>query len=263
MPANRLPFLRGRNGSRVAGTCLVCLRAETTRDYVLCRACFHEHREVLNAIDSEPLSAVALRKKIWGQRFPKNRQPHIRATIAYGAYALAIQGDDELLAVVKERFQTGNENAHLEDPEIPGQELLAEVSALEKAIGRQVLPKANQPGHIRTKDGHFVRSQAERTIANYLFDNRIPYQYERGTNVAGKDVHPDFFLPDVGKEGIYIEHFGLLDNPRYKEVAERKAELMTRAGKILIATTQDELERQGEYAIYQKLCKYIPRLKEP
>ena len=40
---------------------------------ILCRECFMAHRDVIQELHDEPLSPLTLRKKIWGQRFQKNR----------------------------------------------------------------------------------------------------------------------------------------------------------------------------------------------
>lgn len=68
-----------------------------------------------------------------------------------------------------------------------------------------------QESSIVTLKGERVKSHEEMVIANFLFSNNIPYQYE------GKYIHdvasrefsqycPDFYLPQYD---IYIEHFGI------------------------------------------------------
>ena len=56
-------------------------------------------------------------------------------------------------------------------------------------------------------DGHKVRSRAEALIANFLFENKIRYIYEKAIyykeNNEDKTLHPDFYLPDFD---TYIEY---------------------------------------------------------
>lgn len=85
------------------------------------------------------------------------------------------------------------------------------------------------PMNIRCKDGHYVRSKAEKLIDDYLFDNQIIHVYEKKVVNENNDetYYPDFFLPyegrQVGEEkGIYIEFFGLEDNKKYLATENKK-----------------------------------------
>ena len=61
-----------------------------------------------------------------------------------------------------------------------------------------------------TQRGEVVRSNSERTIADYLARNNIRYVYEQpafnGWN-GRRIARPDFYLPDYG---IYVEYWGML-----------------------------------------------------
>ena len=64
---------------------------------------------------------------------------------------------------------------------------------------------------LRTLNGDLVKSFEELTIANYLTEHGIEFEYERkyehDTETSQRrQYQPDFFLPDYG---IYIEHFAL------------------------------------------------------
>ena len=62
-----------------------------------------------------------------------------------------------------------------------------------------------------TLKGEIVKSYGELDIANFLFQNQIPYEYEASykfdtnTEEYGQ-YHPDFYLPDYD---LYIEYFGI------------------------------------------------------
>lgn len=72
----------------------------------------------------------------------------------------------------------------------------------------------------KTKEGVIIKyrerfkSQEEVLIANFLFRNRIKYEYEekyqyKTASKTFSQYKPDFYLPDYG---IYIEHFGVDEN---------------------------------------------------
>ncbi len=104
---------------------------------------------------------------------------------------------------------------------------------------------------IRSLKGDEVRSYEECEIANFLYLNRVPYEYEASyeheTATAGKRQYkPDFFLPE---HGIYIEHFGLdaagntapfVDREKYLEAMEWKRQLHAGHGTVLVETFSHE-----------------------
>jgi DNA helicase-4 len=100
---------------------------------------------------------------------------------------------------------------------------------------------------LRTLNVELVRGYQELLIANFLFVNQIPYQYEapyvskRRIDI-GYDYKPDFYLKDTN---IYIEHFGVdrdgktrpdIDALKYNESIQSKRLLHEKCGTILIET---------------------------
>lgn len=68
----------------------------------------------------------------------------------------------------------------------------------------------------QTLNGELVKSQGELAIANWLYMNGVPYQYEkpyqyRTADKQYRQYHPDFFFPDIG---CYLEHYALDANGR-------------------------------------------------
>jgi hypothetical protein len=82
-----------------------------------------------------------------------------------------------------------------------------------------------------TDSGFYVRSKSERTIANMLDQFGIPYRYEAAITLGGKVRYPDFsvFRPFDGKL-ILWEHFGLVDQEAYRQMAIRKLALYAQNG---------------------------------
>jgi hypothetical protein len=66
---------------------------------------------------------------------------------------------------------------------------------------------------IETEGGDIVKSNYEKDVANYLFDQDIDYIYEKPLTLSnGITVHPDFYLP---KYNIYIEVYGMWGSHEY------------------------------------------------
>ncbi len=57
----------------------------------------------------------------------------------------------------------------------------------------------------RTLKGEWVKSKAEKKIADFLYTHNINYKYEP-TRIG---LRPDFYLP---AQGVYIEYWGLADS---------------------------------------------------
>ena len=74
--------------------------------------------------------------------------------------------------------------------------------------------------NIRCEDGHFVRSQAEKRIADFFFYNGIRYIYESEyyNQSRQRKFCPDFWLPDYK---LIIEYFGLNNENYIKEKNEK------------------------------------------
>ena len=105
------------------------------------------------------------------------------------------------------------------------------------------------------KDGHKVRSKSERDIDNYLFDHKIWHIYEKEypiDNNPNNNLHPDFYLPELN---IYIEHFGIKDDPIYEKLKEKKLKIYKR-DKINLITTNEEDMINIESSLDRKL-KYF------
>jgi hypothetical protein len=68
------------------------------------------------------------------------------------------------------------------------------------------------PTDFRAIDGHWVRSQGEQSIDDFLCYHQIFHCYEKRLNTE-EEVISDFFIPAVK---VYIEYWGISgDNPQY------------------------------------------------
>ena len=71
------------------------------------------------------------------------------------------------------------------------------------------------PAEYRCDNGIYVRSLSELCIANWLYANRIPFEYERKVAFqhSGENAHCDFYLPDYD---AYIEFWGMSNDQNYE-----------------------------------------------
>jgi len=104
---------------------------------------------------------------------------------------------------------------------------------------------------IRSLKGEKLKSFEECEIANFLFLNGVPYEYERPyehetATPERRQYQPDFYLPDPG---IYIEHFALsasgdtppfIDRDEYHRSRQWKLELHAAHGTTLVETFSHE-----------------------
>ena len=107
------------------------------------------------------------------------------------------------------------------------------------------------PATHRTKDGHFVRSKAEMIIDDWLYSENIVHAYEKRLPVI-EDVYSDFYLPQ-GK--IYIEFWGLENDPKYNARKEQKKDIYKKYNLNLIELTDKEVTKLDDI-LPQMLLKY-------
>jgi hypothetical protein len=113
---------------------------------------------------------------------------------------------------------------------------------LEKQVGlREKLDKF-KPTH-RAMDGHWVRSKAEGLIDNWLYMSGIVHAYERLLPVE-EELYCDFYVP-AGK--VYIEYWGLENDPKYKDRKEQKKDIYKKYGFNLIELNDEHIQNLDDY----------------
>lgn len=111
---------------------------------------------------------------------------------------------------------------------------------------------ANSQNGYRTLKGELVKSQGEQAIANWLFMQGIPYEYERAyeyetANKEYRQYFPDFYFPEID---TYLEHYALdqYGNPpaafgdKYRQSMEWKRALHAEKGTDVIETTFSDFQ---------------------
>ena len=72
----------------------------------------------------------------------------------------------------------------------------------------------------QSPSGHMLRSKSECLIDMALFHRNIPFRYECELNFLGSIIYPDFtFFNERTGEYRYWEHFGMMDDVKYRKKA--------------------------------------------
>ena len=104
------------------------------------------------------------------------------------------------------------------------------------------------PATFKAIDGHYVRSEAEQTIDNFLFRNGIIHAYEKRLP-GDKCFYCDFYIPPRNKitQSIYIEYWGIENDEPYLERKNTKLEIYKREQLQLIEITKNNLKNLRAY----------------
>ncbi|MDO9203823.1 hypothetical protein [Methylotenera sp.] len=112
----------------------------------------------------------------------------------------------------------------------------------EKQVGYRDKLDKFKPTH-RAMDGHWVRSKAEGLIDNWLYMSGIVHAYERLLPVE-EELYCDFYVP-AGK--VYIEFWGLENDPKYRERKEKKKQIYKKYGFNLIELNDEHIQNLDDY----------------
>ena len=113
-----------------------------------------------------------------------------------------------------------------------------------------------------TSKGEFVRSKAEWMIAEQLYKNDIPYQYEFPLYLDGLGtIHPDFRCLNVRtRKVVYWEHQGMMGDANYASHALRKLNAYEENG-FYIGDNLIITEEAAEYPLFPKtIDRWIHRM---
>jgi len=110
-----------------------------------------------------------------------------------------------------------------------------------------------RPQNYATLSGERVRSYAERDIANWLYDNGIPYQYDRPVHWGKPIFRSDFYLPEQDAYLEVWEFSGRQQKERQVKLARYKAK-----GARLIEVEREQL--LDFPALEKRLIKALPEV---
>jgi hypothetical protein len=102
------------------------------------------------------------------------------------------------------------------------------------------------PATFRAMDGHYVRSEAEQTIDDFLFRNGVIHAYEKRLP-GDKSFYCDFYIPPRNnRRPVYIEYWGLGDD-KYLSRKKTKLDIYKREQLQLIEITKNNLRNLKAY----------------
>lgn len=119
-----------------------------------------------------------------------------------------------------------------------------------KALSRDEFLALRRADSSLTLAGEHVKSSGEQAVANFLFENNVPYRYEAAVSWDGKGAtyRPDFLILTGDNSALVIEYFGLAGQPSYDTKTEEKLRWFeTKSNYALLALYPDDLRRGRDY----------------
>lgn len=119
----------------------------------------------------------------------------------------------------------------------------------------------SHPEHLTqiAADGHYVRSKSEVIITNSLLSHGLSVRHEEERVFSGMPIAPDFtvYSEKLHREIIW-EHFGLMNDPRYRITYQRKMAAFAAAGYypyFNLITTFDDADGNIDSRLIEKLVQ--------
>lgn len=110
------------------------------------------------------------------------------------------------------------------------------------------------PRQFHCSDGHDVRSLSEQSIDEWMSAHQVYHEYERLANIP-EHLVPDFTVYTADRRPVFIEFWGMLDDPAYQQRRLRKCEVYHRHRCTLIELYQDDL-RNLDFSLRTKLREH-------
>lgn len=110
------------------------------------------------------------------------------------------------------------------------------------------------------KDGHIVKSEPERNIDNWLFEENIKHIYEKEIRISDNEsIRPDWCLPGYIKDeegnpvDVYIEYWGIEGSAKYEKIKNYKLPIYKEKGLTLVNINADKDKRDISSALDWKI----------
>ncbi len=100
------------------------------------------------------------------------------------------------------------------------------------------------PTPFMTEDGHRVRSKSEMIIDNWLYNHNVVHAYEKKIPDIKEDLTADFYVP---RAKVYLEYWGIINNPIYTKKRTKKLETYKRNMFDLIELTDKEIDNLDDF----------------
>jgi hypothetical protein len=182
-----------------------------------------------------------------GMVFNGKQAEHDKTGTKYVLWTSEILTNKHLLRVLNETTQEQKADFNLKKTT----EEVIETITLPTALTYIDTFRQKFPATFRTKDGHMVRSRAELIIDNALYDYKLAHAYERKLPIE-EDLYSDFFIPT---ENVYIEFWGMEDDPKYAERKKTKIAIYAKYDFKLIELTDQDIANLDDH-LPKKLLKF-------
>lgn len=194
----------------------------------------------VNQVLSE-LGWIERAKKGWiptaqGKKLHAEARESRQSGIPFVMWPEAIVSSRVLTNTVQELLGSKEQDVKVKSESAPTQEKDTKQAGLRDKLDKFVATH-------RATDGHQVRSRAEMLIDNWLYFSGIVHAYERLLPVE-EELYCDFYIP-AGK--VYIEFWGLENDPKYKERKEKKKEIYQKYGFNLIELNDEHIKNLDDY----------------
>jgi len=114
------------------------------------------------------------------------------------------------------------------------------------------------PKNYICEDGHQVRSLSEQTIDNWLYRHGVTHSYEPVISIP-EELIPDFSVTDSDGKTVYIEFWGMPNDPSYKARMLKKTQIYLNRNFPLIELQLSDLQNL-DYIFPKKLMRKNVRL---
>jgi hypothetical protein len=113
---------------------------------------------------------------------------------------------------------------------------------IERRVAQQLGQDYLLPPRFFCSDGDRVRSQGEKIIDDWLHGHGVRHKYEPAIEIIGGQIIPDFVVYSRSGAPIYIEYWGLLNEPNYDQRRREKTRLYAQNNLSLIQIVPDDLQ---------------------
>ena len=234
------------------GTCIVCGKPKKKADHVLCHDCWREAQAFCETISKGKTIHdyrdyyFNVKDRISIMKDLATVQKNCNKLIAIAITAQDV-GDEVLLPRVFRDIESLIESK---------KKIKVQKGKIEEER------KENDEQKEKTKtaeDGHILRSDAEVTIDDFLYNAFILHCYEKPViEVLPENIKCDWYIPIKNDEGIYIEYWGM-DTPEYNERRKRKEELYKKNNIPYISIEKDAW-KQDSQTFKARLIREITQL---
>lgn len=114
----------------------------------------------------------------------------------------------------------------------------------------------------KTLSGDLVRSKSEVIIADALYNENIPFEYEKFMEENGRRCIPDFTFADASGDTIIWEHLGLLDNLSYAASWEKKLDFYNSIGYFEGTNLFTTRDHEGGSIDSNEIQEVVEKIKE-